>query len=274
MSESLDCIRWNDTEAELWFCRLTFHTAAACLQNIGVHFHPGLRQKLVPCQVGVVRGGNEVIIQGLRHVLGHLHVLRIEDVTCRTPQEVCKTCRRRQTSCVLMRVSLIWRPGCCFWVFQCSTHHQCPSPYAAGSQGMAQTWSQCQPDVLLSSLAPANEAAAKFDYRLVTIVIWFTFCLGLDFTGCMHSPQSFPMHSYTDLTASNSSNWMKVMMPLRDHGVHFEIVYKSKINSFLYHWSQRSFTTHCIYGLGDDKLNRFSEESTFPADLCVSHIWK
>lgn len=86
-------IIWEWGELKFWFCRLTFHTATACLKNIGVHFHSGLREQLVSCQVGVVRGGNEVVIQRLRHVLVHLIVLRVEDVTCRTPHEVGKTWR-------------------------------------------------------------------------------------------------------------------------------------------------------------------------------------
>lgn len=86
---------WNSAE------RLTFHTATACLENIGVHFHSRLREQLVSCQVGVVWGGNEVVTQRLCHVLVHLIVLRVEDITCRTPHEVGKTWRKCQTSCVI-----------------------------------------------------------------------------------------------------------------------------------------------------------------------------
>lgn len=139
---------------------LTFHTTAASLENIGVHFHPGLRQKLISCQVGVVRGGNEVIIQRLRHVLGHLGVLGVENVPCRTAQEVCKTCRGRHT--MFSNLTVWFRVQ----AFEGSSHHRCPSPDAGGSQGKAQTWSQYQPDVLSSDLAPASEAAAKFNQRL------------------------------------------------------------------------------------------------------------
>lgn len=70
---------------------LTLHTATACLQNVGVHFHSRLREQLVSCQVGVVRRGDEVIIQRQRHVLVHLVVLRVEDITCGTPHEVGET---------------------------------------------------------------------------------------------------------------------------------------------------------------------------------------
>ena len=70
---------------------LTFHTATASLENIGVHFHSRLRQQLVSGQVGVVRRGNEVVTQRLGHVLVHLIVLRVEDVACGTPHVVGKT---------------------------------------------------------------------------------------------------------------------------------------------------------------------------------------
>ena len=33
---------------------LTLHTAAASLEDVGIHVHPGLGQELVPCQVRVV----------------------------------------------------------------------------------------------------------------------------------------------------------------------------------------------------------------------------
>jgi len=70
---------------------LTLHTATACLQNIGVHFHTGLREQLVSCQVRVVRGGNEVVTERLRHVLVDLIVLMVEDITCRTSHVVGET---------------------------------------------------------------------------------------------------------------------------------------------------------------------------------------
>lgn len=73
----------------------TLHTATAGLQNIGIHFHSRLREQLVSCQVGVVWGGNEVVIQRLRHVLVHLIVLRIKYITCRAPHEVCKAWREK-----------------------------------------------------------------------------------------------------------------------------------------------------------------------------------
>ena len=85
------CRKVKMKRAELILWSLTFHTATACLQNIGIHFHSGLRQQLVPWQVSVVGGGNEVVIQRLRHVLVYLVVLRVEYVPCRTPHEVGKT---------------------------------------------------------------------------------------------------------------------------------------------------------------------------------------
>lgn len=100
-------------ELKFWFCRLTFHTATACLENIGIHFHSGLRQQLVSCQVGVVWGGNEVIIQGLCHVLVHLIVFGIKNVTCRTPHEVCKTWRACKTKVYLYVDVMPGRSGTC-----------------------------------------------------------------------------------------------------------------------------------------------------------------
>ena len=70
---------------------LTLHTATTSLDNIGIHFHSRLRQQLVSSQVGVVRCGNEVVTQRLRHVLVHLVVFRVEDITCRTSHVVGET---------------------------------------------------------------------------------------------------------------------------------------------------------------------------------------
>lgn len=70
---------------------LTFHTAAAGLQHPGIHVHPGLRHQLVAHQVGVVRGGDEVVAQRLGHVLVHVVVLWVEDVPSWAAHVICKT---------------------------------------------------------------------------------------------------------------------------------------------------------------------------------------
>ena len=67
---------------------LTFHAAAARLQHPGVHVHPGLGHELVPHQVGVVGGGDEVVAEGPVHVLVHLVVLGTEDVPRRAAHVV------------------------------------------------------------------------------------------------------------------------------------------------------------------------------------------
>ena len=66
----------------------TLHTATASLEDVGVHVHPGLGQKLVSCQVGVVGRGDVVVAQGLGHVLVHRVVLWVEDVSCWTPHVI------------------------------------------------------------------------------------------------------------------------------------------------------------------------------------------
>jgi hypothetical protein len=71
--------------------KLTFHTATASLEHIGVHVYPGLRQKLVPCQVGVVGRGYEVVTQGLSHVLVHTMVVWFKDVSCWTSHVIGET---------------------------------------------------------------------------------------------------------------------------------------------------------------------------------------
>lgn len=73
----------------------TFHTAAAGLQHPGVHVHPGLGHELVAHQVGVVRGGDEVVAQWLGHVLVHGVVFWVENVPGRTAHVVCKTWNKK-----------------------------------------------------------------------------------------------------------------------------------------------------------------------------------
>lgn len=70
---------------------LTFHAAAAGLQHPGIHVSLGVREKLVSGQVRVVGGGDEVVGQRLIHVLIHVVVQRVEDVTRWTAHETCKT---------------------------------------------------------------------------------------------------------------------------------------------------------------------------------------
>lgn len=72
--------------------RLTLHTSTAGLQDPRVHVHPRLRHQLISRQVRVMRRGYEVIIQRLCHVLIHLVVFRVEDVSSRTPHVIGKTC--------------------------------------------------------------------------------------------------------------------------------------------------------------------------------------
>lgn len=91
-SPHLYCYEITAMTAEVLFLlALTLHTATASLENIGVHFDSRLRQQLVSCQVGVVRCGDEVVTQRLRHVLVHLVVIRVEDITCRTSHVVGET---------------------------------------------------------------------------------------------------------------------------------------------------------------------------------------
>jgi len=71
----------------------TLHAAAAGLQHPGVHVGLGVREKLVSGQVCVMRRGDEVVRERLLHVLIHLMVQRVENVTCWTAHETCKTCR-------------------------------------------------------------------------------------------------------------------------------------------------------------------------------------
>lgn len=70
---------------------LTFYTAAAGLQHPGVHVGLGVGEELVSGQVRVVRRGDEVVAQGLLHVLIHLVVQRVEDVTRWAAHEIRET---------------------------------------------------------------------------------------------------------------------------------------------------------------------------------------
>lgn len=71
---------------------LTLHTAAAGLQDPGIHVCPRLGRELVAREVGVVRRGDEVMAQRLGHILVHAAVLRVEDVTGRAPCVVGEAC--------------------------------------------------------------------------------------------------------------------------------------------------------------------------------------
>lgn len=71
----------------------TFHAAAARLQHPGVHVRFGVGEKLVSSQVGVMRGGNEVVTQRLVHVLIDLMVQRVENVTGWAAHETGETCK-------------------------------------------------------------------------------------------------------------------------------------------------------------------------------------
>lgn len=71
---------------------LTFYTATARLQHPGIHVCLGVGEELVSSQVCVMRGGDEVVTQRLLHVLIHLIVQRVEDVTRRTAHEAGETC--------------------------------------------------------------------------------------------------------------------------------------------------------------------------------------
>lgn len=73
------------------FSKPTFDTAAARLQHPGVHVSLGVGQQLVSSQVRVVGRCNEVVAQGLLHVLVHLIVQRIEDVACWAAHEICES---------------------------------------------------------------------------------------------------------------------------------------------------------------------------------------
>lgn len=72
-------------------CMLTLHAAAARLEHPGVHVGLGVGEKLVSSQICVVRGSDEVVTQRLLHVLIHLMVQRVENVTRWTAHETCKT---------------------------------------------------------------------------------------------------------------------------------------------------------------------------------------
>lgn len=71
---------------------LTFYAATARLQHPGVHVCLGVGEELVSSQVCVMRGGDEVVTQRLLHVLIHLIVQRVEDVTRWTAHEAGETC--------------------------------------------------------------------------------------------------------------------------------------------------------------------------------------
>ena len=70
---------------------LTLHTSAARLQHPGIHVSLGVGEKLVSSQICVVRGGDKVVTQRLLHVLIHLMMQRVENVTRWTAHETCKT---------------------------------------------------------------------------------------------------------------------------------------------------------------------------------------
>lgn len=69
----------------------TLYAAAAGLQDPGIHVGLGMGEELVTSQVRVMRGSDEVVAQRLIHVLIHLMVQRVENVTCWTAHETCKT---------------------------------------------------------------------------------------------------------------------------------------------------------------------------------------
>lgn len=83
---------------------LTLHTAAAGLQNPGIHVYPRLGHELVTHEVGVVGRGDEVVTQRLCHVLVHSVVLRVEDVTGRAPRVVGKACSIHRRAVVYLRL--------------------------------------------------------------------------------------------------------------------------------------------------------------------------
>lgn len=65
----------------------TFDAAAAGLQHPRVHLGARLREQLVPAQVGVVARGDEVVAQGLLHVLVHLPVQGVGHLARRAAHE-------------------------------------------------------------------------------------------------------------------------------------------------------------------------------------------
>lgn len=73
----------------------TFDAAAAGLQHARVHLGPGLREQLVPAQVGVVGRGDEVVAQGLLHVLVHLAVQGVAHLARRAAHEAGEACGHR-----------------------------------------------------------------------------------------------------------------------------------------------------------------------------------
>lgn len=92
---------------------LTLHTAAAGLQDPGIHVHPRLGHELVTHEVGVVGRGDEVVTQRLRHVLMHAVVLRVEDVTGGAPGIVGKACSvHRSAAAVYLRYWAQLMPTC------------------------------------------------------------------------------------------------------------------------------------------------------------------
>lgn len=103
-----------------WFRRLlTFYTAAARLQHPGIHVGLGVGEELVSGQVRVVRRGDEVVAQGLLHVLIHLVVQRVEDVTRWTAHEICETWRKTQT----YKTQIIWNQNRCLLEVSASCFH-------------------------------------------------------------------------------------------------------------------------------------------------------
>lgn len=89
----LKCLAWFPLSRKMsWKRRLTLHAAAAGLQHPGVHVGLGVGQELVSGQVRVVGGGDEVVAKRLVHVLVHLVVQRVENVTRWASHETCETC--------------------------------------------------------------------------------------------------------------------------------------------------------------------------------------
>lgn len=86
------CLQWKQLQSSSVFCVLTFYAATAGLQHPGVHVCLGVGEELVSSQVCVMRGGDEVVTQRLLHILIHLIVQRVEDVTRRTAHEAGETC--------------------------------------------------------------------------------------------------------------------------------------------------------------------------------------
>lgn len=99
----LKCLGWFPLSRRMfatlpgsWKRRLTLHAAAAGLQHPGVHVGLGVGQELVSGQVRVVGGGDEVVAKRLVHVLVHLVVQRVENVTRWASHETCETCLKRK----------------------------------------------------------------------------------------------------------------------------------------------------------------------------------